>query len=301
MRLGIRTMNRTIRRMQAAVMTLNEHPCESSPDLDDIPPLLFHVHQRMKSSAVIPLLLLAATLAADAKPRVAIVRIRDIYAALPSTVIHQQEIQNERNDILKDQRGQDLRKLLGELQTLGAQLEQSAKSGAPATEIQELARTYEIKRQETQTIQQEFESFRAERDQEINKDLVSGIREILTRITSTSEKLAKERGYDIVLDASGSTNSGVPFVLYSKEAPDLTDEVQSAIMKSEPPMPANPQLPATATAPGAAHQTSPAPATGSPTQPAQAPQPQPAPTAPKPAPQGQNNVAPNPSGTGEYD
>ena len=42
-------------------------------------------------------------------------------------------------------------------------------------------------------------------------------------------KVAKEQGYDLVLDSSGNTNTGVPFVLYQKESPDLTDDVKAAL------------------------------------------------------------------------
>ena len=48
------------------------------------------------------------------------------------------------------------------------------------------------------------------------------------------EEFAKERGFDSVFDSTGSTNTGVPFVLFSKDAPDLTVDVEAALKDSEP-------------------------------------------------------------------
>jgi outer membrane protein len=86
-------------------------------------------------------------------------------------------------------------------------------------------REYEIKRQEAQTLQQEFEGFRESEDKRINKEMVAAMRDSLNRITEASQQLAKERNIDALLDTSGDTNTGVPFVLYSGDALDLTDDV----------------------------------------------------------------------------
>jgi len=59
------------------------------------------------------------------------------------------------------------------------------------------------------------------------------MRASLDRIVKISNKIAKEKGFDTVFDSSGNTNTGVPFVLYSKNAPDLTVDVQAAIKDSE--------------------------------------------------------------------
>ena len=68
--------------------------------------------------------------------------------------------------------------------------------------------------------------------------MVGGMRASLNRIAETSQKVAKERGYESVFDSSGNTNTGVPFVLFSKDAPDLTTDVQAALTDSEPATPA---------------------------------------------------------------
>jgi Skp family chaperone for outer membrane proteins len=195
----------------------------------------------------ISLTFLATLVTAAAAPRIALVRVKDIYAALPSTTTFQDQLKKEREDIMKNQRAEHLRKIIGELQALQAQLSDKSNPLDEATS-RKLARTYEIKRQEAQTLQQDFESFKAEQEKAINKKMVAGMRASLNRITAASRKIAKERGFDSVIDSSGDTNTGVPFVLYSKNAPDLTADIQASL-KDETPAPAPAAVPATAVKP----------------------------------------------------
>lgn len=171
---------------------------------------------------------IAAALAASAAPRVALVRVKDIYAGLPSTAALQEEVKKEMEGIKKDNRAEVLRKLLAELQALQSQLSNKDNPPDEATG-RKLARTYEIKRQEAMTLQKEFESFRERREKEINRKMVAAMRASLDKISETSRKIAKEQGYDAVIDGSGNTNTGLPFVLYQKDSPDLTDTVKAAL------------------------------------------------------------------------
>lgn len=186
----------------------------------------------MKFLKYIALILSTSVLAADASPRFALVRVKDIYTELPATSALQAQIKKERDEIMKDQRAEQLRKIIGELQTLQAQLSDKSNPLDDATN-RKLARTYEIKRQEAQTLQQEFESFKAEQEKAINLRMVAGMRATLNRIVQVSNQIARERGYDSVFDSSGNTNTGVPFVLFSKNAPDLTPDIQAALKNSE--------------------------------------------------------------------
>ena len=187
----------------------------------------------MNPFKAIPLTLLATVLTATAAPRFALVRVKDLYTALPSTAALQQQIKSERDAIMKNQRAEQLRKIIGELQALQAQLSDKTKQLDEATN-RKLARTYEIKRQEAQTLQQEFENFKTEQEKLINRKMVEGMRASLDRISKVSAQVSKERGYDAVFDSSGDTNTGVPFVLFSKNASDLTADVQAALKDSEP-------------------------------------------------------------------
>ena len=66
--------------------------------------------------------LAALVITASAAPRVALVRVKDIYSGLPSTAALQEQIQAERQELMKNQRAVDLRRIIGELRTLQARL-----------------------------------------------------------------------------------------------------------------------------------------------------------------------------------
>lgn len=187
----------------------------------------------MNCLQAIPMILLASVATAAAAPRFALVRIKDIYSDLPSTAALQQQLKKERDDIMRDQRAESLRKIIGELQSLQAQLADKSNPLDEATN-RTLARTYEIKRQEAQALQQTFESFKSEQEKAINRKMVTGMRDSLNRIAQVSQQVAKERGYDTVFDSSGHTNTGVSFVIFSKSAPDLTPEILTALKANGP-------------------------------------------------------------------
>jgi Skp family chaperone for outer membrane proteins len=186
----------------------------------------------MKLPAAIFLLLVACLPALAAPPRFAVVRISEIYRELPSTVALQERVKNEREAILADERAENLRSSLSELESLGERL-QDRKNPPTGDAATKLAREFEMKRQETQTLQLEFETFRAEQTKRINRMMVENMRSILNRIHSVSTRIAKEEGFDATFDHSGDTNTGLPFVLYSGKAPDLTAKVKAALADSE--------------------------------------------------------------------
>jgi Skp family chaperone for outer membrane proteins len=186
------------------------------------------VPAHMKRLQIIAMVLAATALSAGAAPRIALIRVKDIYSALPSTTELQQEIKKERDAIMKNERASELRKIINELQGLQARLSDKNNPLDEATS-RKLARSYEIKRQEAQTLQKEFEDFRAEQEKQINRRMVEAMRASLDKIMEISQKVAKEQGYDLVFDGSGNTNTGVAFVLSNKNSPDLTDDVNAAL------------------------------------------------------------------------
>jgi len=182
----------------------------------------------MKKLLAVAMGLIFPCIAVDAAPRMAVVRVTDIYKELPSTIELQTKIREEKEAILQDERADELRRVIAELQVLQVQLQD--KSAPPDEEAnRKLARDYEIKRQEAKTLQQEFENFRQDRHKDINTRMVKSMQDTLNLIVEISTQLAKEQGYDGVFDSSGNTNTGVPFILYRKDSPDLTDEVRAAI------------------------------------------------------------------------
>ena len=193
---------------------------------------------QMTTRLVALLLVLCPVLwAQPSAPRIALVRVMDIYNGLESTTRLQQEVRQEREGILRDQRAVDLRRMISELRELEEALRDKSK---PLDEeaARRLARAFEIKRQEAQTLQREFENFRSEREREINRRMVAAMRATLGTITEAARRAAREHGYDLVIDSSGNTNTGTPFIIYQKHTPDLTDAVTAALHEN-PSQPSN--------------------------------------------------------------
>lgn len=163
----------------------------------------------------------------------AIVRITDIYRGLPSTSAMQKEIQTQREAILQDKRAVQLRSVITELQSLQGRL-QSMKDDMETDEGKKLVRDFEIKRQEAETLRQEFEDFRAEEDKRINKLMVGAMRASLNKISAAAQQIGKERNFHCVFDTSGNTNTGLPFVVYSGDAVDLSEDVIGLLGEKKP-------------------------------------------------------------------
>lgn len=214
-----------------------------------MPPGLVHVSDRFMTRLITILLAVSTLGTLAAPPKVALVRIRDIYRLLPSTKIDQAAIEAHCAEIPKPRRADELRKPTADLQALQAEvLRLNEAAGSDATRREALVREHEIKPSRVQSLQQDFETFRDDKTLEINRKMADGMKASLERINAAAQKLGADKGYDWVLDSSGNTNTGLPFVLYAKDAMDPTDELTSSLSAapasaSTAPAPASPKKP----------------------------------------------------------
>ena len=159
-----------------------------------------------------------------AAPKFAVVRVTDIYRELPSTAATQKKIREQREAIESNERADGFRAILVELRDLEGVLKEN-KDRIDTENGKKLIRNFEIKRQEAEALREDFQEFSEEENKRINKEMVAGMRAALDRISAAATQLAKERNLDAVLDISGNSNTGIPFVLYSGDAPDITEDV----------------------------------------------------------------------------
>lgn len=159
-----------------------------------------------------------------ATPKFAVVRVTDIYRELASTAEMQKDLKSQRDAILQNKRAVQLRGIIGELQVLQSQL-QAKKNEMESESGKKLVRDFEIKRQEAETLRQEFEEFRESEDKRINKVMVETMRSSLDRISGAAQQIGKERNLEGVFDVSGNSNTGLPFILYTADSEDLTEDV----------------------------------------------------------------------------
>jgi len=174
------------------------------------------------------LLGLLAVTCASAAPKVALVRVADVYRQLPATREMAQQVDAKRKALLQDPRLTAYHEVRKELETLREKLAESAELEPMLRE--RIERNFALKRQEALTLQREYEEFRKARLKQINAEMVATMEKNLLRVRETSARIASERGYDWLLDASGNTNTGMPFVLYAKDPSDITSAVLTTLV-----------------------------------------------------------------------
>jgi Skp family chaperone for outer membrane proteins len=176
---------------------------------------------------------LAAVVADAQTPRVAVIRVSEVFNKLESTVRATAETNAKKAEIDKDSRMVTYKELYADLQLRKKALEENP-SKIDAETRKRLAREYTVKLQEAKSLLEDFESFRTERVREIDTEAVAGMKQRLAIIQSTAEQFAKQEGYDWVLDAAGNPNPGIPLLLYAKKSNDLTDRVLAALGPAQP-------------------------------------------------------------------
>lgn len=181
----------------------------------------------MRQRHTIVLLWLLATGLSFASPKIALVRVGDIYRALPASRTLESSTEAERAAILTNARADAYRSVLKELEELRRGIAKISRDDRATRERAQ--QNFALKRQEALTLQREFLSYRQRKNDEINTRMVAEMEKILADIHAAAMEVGESLGYDWVLDSDGRTNTGLPFVLYSKDPSDITDNVLAAL------------------------------------------------------------------------
>jgi outer membrane protein len=177
--------------------------------------------------------LLAISVAAAQPPRIAVLRVHDVFKRLEASSKANDVLKAKLEEINKDPRLAAHERLVADLDLRRKQL--AAADGKLDTAARrKLEREYVIKNREANALRADFENFHAARTREINAEMVAQVKERLLLIRETAEKIARAEGFDWLLDSSGNTNTGVPLLLYAKNANDITDRVTASLAEAPP-------------------------------------------------------------------
>jgi outer membrane protein len=206
-------------------------------------------------------LVLAAALcgtaaAQEGKLKIATVDMQQLFKEYHRTNEAQKEINVERARIQKDNNDRlaHIRELDTELQGMRKQLEDPSIS---ESKKQTTFNEWNIKQQEGIALDRERREFLQRRNQSLNEKMVQRMKGILEEIRRLVEEKAKTEDYDYVFDKSGLSTSQVPFLLYTKDATDITAGLLKTLNKDAPAesLPAEgdpaPEIPVPTPAPGA--------------------------------------------------
>ncbi len=180
-------------------------------------------------------ILMAAVLPAAAQERlkIATVDMQTLFKEYHRTNTAQKEINVERAKIQQNnnERLTTIRKLEDDLQGLRKQLDDPSISDKKK---QELFKEFQMKTQEGVALDRERREFLQRRNTALNEKMVQKMRGILEEIRKLVEDRAKTDDYDYVFDKSGLSTSQVPFLLYTKDATDITAGLLGELNKDAP-------------------------------------------------------------------
>jgi Skp family chaperone for outer membrane proteins len=93
--------------------------------------------------------------------------------------------------------------------------------------IRSLLNKRKLEEAAAKSIQDEFIEFKEKTTAAINKEITVKMRSILNALIAKIAKYATAKGFDLVFDVSGFSNTGLPVILYAKpgNTTDITDEL----------------------------------------------------------------------------
>lgn len=171
--------------------------------------------------------------AQEAKLKIATVDMQELFKHYFRTNDAQKQINVERARIQKDnnERLARIRELETNLGNLKKQLEDPAINDSKK---QALFKDWQMQQQEGIALDRERREFLQRRNQALNETMVQRMKGILEEIRKLVEEQAKTDNYDYVLDKSGLSTSQVPFLLYTKDATDITAGLLKNLNKDAP-------------------------------------------------------------------
>ena len=127
-----------------------------------------------------------------------------------------------------DDRAENYKKALDEINNLNKQLESPALSAEKKTGM---AKERDDKIANIKSMEREISDFRQTRERQLQEQLMRMREGIVKEITDVVMERVKARSLDFVLDKSGVSINGVPVVLYSPTNVDFTREIIETLNK----------------------------------------------------------------------
>lgn len=168
-----------------------------------------------------------------AQTRIAGVDIGRAFSAYHKTQAAMEEIALERVKSSEDPKIDQLRELATETKEAEAAAKKLA--GGNENDLFNAQRFAELKREELRASARAIKEARETTTRELDAMFVEASRKLLDEVRKAAEEIGSSRGFDLVIDASGNTNTGLPLVLYAKDLPDLTEAVIARLNADAPP------------------------------------------------------------------
>jgi outer membrane protein len=127
-----------------------------------------------------------------------------------------------------DDRAESYKKALDEINNLNKQLESPALSADKKTQT---AKERDDKIANIKNMEREISDFRQTRERQLQEQLMRVREGIVKEITDVVMEKVKASNMDLVFDKSGMSINGVPFLLYSHDNVDFTNDIIAVLNK----------------------------------------------------------------------
>jgi outer membrane protein len=127
-----------------------------------------------------------------------------------------------------DDRAESYKKALDEINNLNKQLESPALSADKKTQT---AKERDDKIANIKNMEREINDFRQTRERQLQEQLMRVREGIVKEITDVVMEKVKANHFDLVLDKSGMSINGVPFLLYAPDNVDFTNDIIAVLNK----------------------------------------------------------------------
>ena len=127
-----------------------------------------------------------------------------------------------------DDRAESYKKALDDINNLNKQLESPALSADKKTQT---AKERDDKIANIKNMEREISDFRQTRERQLQEQLMRVREGIVKEITDVVMEKVKANHFDLVLDKSGMSINGVPFLLYAPDNVDFTNDIIAVLNK----------------------------------------------------------------------
>ncbi|NNC90792.1 MAG: OmpH family outer membrane protein [Akkermansiaceae bacterium] len=171
----------------------------------------------------------------EEKPKAAVVNIQEIFRAYYKTEDAQEQINIERARIQKQNND-----LLQRIEAMDDALREARqRADDPALSEQDrkaLQREIGLRFQDKELLEAERQQSVQSRHRQLNEKMVARMSGILEEIREVIRARADAAGFDFVFDTAGLNSSQVPFVLYAKDATDISTMILQELNRDAAPV-----------------------------------------------------------------
>ncbi len=174
------------------------------------------------------LLLFSSAASAQQRLKIATVDMERLFNEYHKTAEVQRDINIERARIQKDNNNKlsGIREIDAKLQEIRDKLAGGEVGEKQRRSLNDQSRELQ---QDGKSKERERTEFLERRNRALTEKMRKKMRGILVTIQRSVSERAKEGNYDFILDSSGKSNQGIPFVIHARETTDLTDSLLKEI------------------------------------------------------------------------